>query len=305
LAPVNPPIPARPSRRGLIAEVVARAGAHDALALGAELAFHYFMALFPFFVFLATVGGLVAGFFGIANPAERIVGLAADALPREAGGVLLPPLQELLASRYRTLLPFGLIGALVSATAATNGTVKALNRAHGVRETRAAGRRWLVSLALTVAAGVLLTGAFALAAVGEIMISRWLRTSGGAPIVGWLLGVGQWVVVGALMVGVATVVYWAAPNVRQPLKWATPGALLFGGGWALATWLLRLYLTRVGEASLYGALSGVWIVMVWFMVVATLLILGGELNAALDDRPGLPQVAQRLAEDASARTWAA
>lgn len=284
-------------RKGLVSEVVLRIREHDALGLGAELAFHYFMSLFPFFVLLATVGGLLSMFLRIDNPSQRLLDLGAEALPREAAATLRPPLEELLAARYRALLPLGLLGALISATAATSSTIKALNRVHGVRETRAAGHRWLVALALTIGAGVLLTGAFALAVVGEVGLGR-LAASAAGPVVGLVLDFGRWVVVGGLLVVVAAVVYWAAPNTRQPFKWATPGALLFGGGWALATWLLRLYLTHVGEGSIYGALGGVWIALLWFMVVAVLLILGGELNAVLDDRPSLPQVGDRLAGDA-------
>jgi membrane protein len=290
---------ARWRRNGLVGEVLSRAREHDVLALGSELAFHYFMSLFPFFVLVATVGSLVAGLLGIQNPAARVADLGSATLPKEVAGALRPPLEELLAARYRTLLPLGLVGALVSATAATNSTVKALNRAHGVRETRAAGHRWLVALALTVAAGVLLTAAFGVVATGELLMGRLVAAVGGDPLVGWALGLGQWALTGVLLVAVATLVYWAAPNVRQPFRWATPGALLFGVGWAGATWLLRQYLTHVGEASVYGALAGVWVALVWFMVVATLLVLGGELNAVLDDRPGLSEVADRLAGDAT------
>jgi membrane protein len=255
------------------------------------------MSLFPFCVFLATLGGLVAAVLGIPNPAQRMVDLGAALLPREAAEALRPPLQELLAERYRALLPIGLVGALVSATAATNSTVKALNRAHDVRETRAAGHRWLVALGLTVGMGLLLTVAFGVATAGEAVAGQAAAGAGG-PLFGLVLGLGRWAVAGALLFAVATLVYWAAPNVRQPFRWATPGALLFGGGWAIATWLLRQYLTHVGEGSLYGALGGVWVTMLWFMVVATLLVLGGEVNAALDDRPGLPEIAERLSDDA-------
>jgi membrane protein len=259
-------------------------------ALSGDLAFRYFTALFPFVVFLATVGGLLSGALGIENPAQRIVAIGADALPREAADVVRPSLEELLAARYRALLPFGLVGALVSATAATNSTVRALNRAHGVRETRAAGHRWLVAFGLTIAWGVLLTAAFTLALVGQALIAPF----GGALLSGLLVGLGEWVLIIALLLGAAALVYWAAPNVQQPLKWATPGALLFAGGWVVATWGLRLYLEHAAKATVYGALGGVWVTLVWFYVVATLLILGAELNAALDDRPSLPEIADRV-----------
>jgi hypothetical protein len=163
-----------------------------------------------------------------------------------------------------------------------------------VRETRAAGHRWLVALGLTVGAGALLAGAVGLALAGELLIGRIVGAIDGGWLVGWLLGLGRWVLTGGLLLIVAALVYWAAPNVRQPFKWATPGALLFGAGWLAATWLLRQYTTVLGGHTVYGALGGVWVVLVWFLVVATLLVLGGELNAALDDRPSLRQVGERL-----------
>src|SRR5439155_24991438 len=45
-----------------------RLGAHDVAGLAAELAYRFFLALFPFVIFLAALGAFVARAAGVADP---------------------------------------------------------------------------------------------------------------------------------------------------------------------------------------------------------------------------------------------
>jgi membrane protein len=267
-----------------VACLVERARRDDLPGLAAELAFRFFLALFPFFIVLAALGGLAAAALGVRNPAEAVLNLGGDALPGPVADLLRPPLEQVLDHWHGRLFSTGLVAALLSATSATNAVVKGLNRAYGAPEARARGHRYVVSLTLTVATGALLVASFALVLLGQFAARRLAAALGREGQLDLLLAAVRWPVVCLLLLLAAALVYRWGPSVQPPWRWATPGAALFAGGWLLATWGFSIYLARVATYNaVYGALAGAIVVLVWFYVVGFALVLGGELNALLDE----------------------
>jgi uncharacterized BrkB/YihY/UPF0761 family membrane protein len=70
---------------------------------------------------------------------------------------------------------------------------------------------------------------------------------------------------------------------RATLRMILPGGVFASLGMLLATWLYALYIRNVASYNfniLYGGLSSVVLLLVWFYVLAFILILGIQLNAA-------------------------
>jgi membrane protein len=100
------------------------------------------------------------------------------------------------------------------------------------------------------------------------------------------------------MVAVVTVMlavlYYAAPNVRQPgFRWISPGSVLALVIWAVASLLFGLYASHFGSYNkTYGTLGGVIVFLVWLWISNIALLFGAELDAELERerelRAGLP-----------------
>ena len=58
----------------------------DVYGLAAELAYWFFLSLFPFFIFLAALGGFVAALLDVRDPTQQIVDLLGERQPVEAIG---------------------------------------------------------------------------------------------------------------------------------------------------------------------------------------------------------------------------
>ncbi len=71
----------------------------DISGAAAELAYRFFLALFPFFIFLAALGGFVASLSGVDNPTNEIMDMIGDSLPADSAAVLRTQLEASSSSK--------------------------------------------------------------------------------------------------------------------------------------------------------------------------------------------------------------
>ena len=78
--------------------------------------------------------------------------------------------------------------------------------------------------------------------------------------------------------------YWAAPNVKQPgFRWVTPGGILAVVGWLIASGAFAFYVANFASYNkTYGALGGVIVFLVWLWISNIAMLLGAEFNAELE-----------------------
>lgn len=252
----------------------------------AELAFRFFLALFPFFIFLTALGGFLANSVGIENPTDEIMDQLGRSLPPDAASVLRKQLDDVVQGRDAGLLSVGIVGAVLAASGGVGTMMKMMNRALGVRETRPYLLRVALAVALTAVGGALLVTSFTLFIVGQVYGVRIGEELGLGRETATLFALARWPVVTALSLLATAVLYWAAPSQRLPLRWLTPGAALFTAGWLLATYLFGVYVSRLGSFNeTYGALGSVVVLLLWFYITAFLFLLGPEVNALLRPPP--------------------
>jgi membrane protein len=81
-----------------------------------------------------------------------------------------------------------------------------------------------------------------------------------------------------------SILYWAAPNVKQPrFRWLTPGGILAVIVWIIASALFALYVANFASYNkTYGTLGGVIAFLVWLWISNIAVLLGAELNAELE-----------------------
>lgn len=257
----------------------------DVSDFAASLSYRFFLALFPFFIFITALGGFIAHVAGTSDPSARVLERFGDALPSDARSVLDTQLRGVLEEREPGLLSVGLIGTVWAASGAVGALMKATNRMYDVRETRPFWKRIGIALGLTVLGGLFFVGAFVLAVAGRAIAGAIVETAGlGGVAEAGITVIGYVFAIVLLMVAIAFL-YWATPNVRLPFKWVSPGAVLFALGWLAATLGFGFYVSNFGSYNAtYGALGGVVILLVWFYLTSYILLAGAELNAMVAQR---------------------
>ncbi|MGE0227857.1 MAG: YihY/virulence factor BrkB family protein [Dehalococcoidia bacterium] len=257
----------------------------DASDFAASLSYRFFLALFPFFIFVTALGGLVAQIGGFDNPATRLVDRFGDALPSDARSVVETQLTGVLGDQRPGLLSVGLLGTIWAASGGVGALMKATNRMYDVEETRPFWKRTVIALGLTLLGGLFFIGAFVLAVAGRAIAREVVDALAlGGYVQAGIAAAGYLAALVLLLVSMAFL-YWATPNATLPFRWVSPGAVLFAFGWLIATVLFGLYVSNFGSYNAtYGALGGVVILLIWFYLTAYILLAGAELNAMLAQR---------------------
>jgi membrane protein len=254
----------------------------DISGLSAELAYRFFLSLFPFFIFLAALGGFIADAIGTRNPTDEIMDLLGENVPADVASVLRGQIEEIIEAQNPGLVSIAIVGALWTAASGISGLIKGLNRIYGVKEGRPVWKRYLVSLGLTLLAGGALIVAFFLFIVGQVY---GLEVAGELGLEGQaaqLITLARWPIVIIAVLAAVAFLYWAAPNAKLPFRWLTPGSVLFTAAWLLLNYLFGVYLSSFSSYNVtYGALAGVVIVLLWMYLTSFLLLLGAEINFVL------------------------
>lgn len=259
----------------------------DMWTFAAALAYHTLFALFPFLLFL------VAAFSFVDAPElfEWLLAQSRRFLPREAQAAVAGVVGEVRGQREGGLLSLGIVGAVWIASGGVRSTMHAMNVAYDVPEGRRWWKRYLVSVAYTLALAVLIM----LATMGMVLGPRamaWAlgRLGAGERMIealGWLrLPLSLLLAWGAIVLA-----YFAAPNVRQRLPMVLPGAVLAVLLWAAVSLGFRVYVAQFSRYGVtYGSIGAVVMLLAYFYLSSLVLLLGAEMNAVIQHRaPGLPK----------------
>jgi membrane protein len=254
--------------------------ADDVSGLAAEMAYRLLLAIFPFLIFLAAMGGFVASALNIDNPTEKIMDSLGDALPSDAASVLRDQLRQVLAERNAGLLSLGIAAAIWAASGAMNTLIKALNRVYDVPESRPFWKRYLVSLGLTALCGLFFVTAFTALIIGQLFTEEIAGELGLGDIVRNVLYWGRFPFAALLLLAAVAFLFWAAPDARLPFRWVTPGALVFTVAWIAFTLGFGFCVANFNSYnSTYGTLGGVIVLMVWLYLSSFILLAAAELDA--------------------------
>jgi membrane protein len=253
----------------------------DVPGLAAEMAYWIIFSIFPFFIFLATLAGLIGQAIGINNIMDNITNNLYSALDPNTAETLRGVLEKILTPQSGALK----IGAIVSAVLALNSAstaistmMKSFNRAYGVEETRNFIVAKLMALGLTLILVLMLIGGsllltaggkladlFNLGAVGTVMLTI-------GRIVGAFVGIS---------LGLA-ILYWKGPSVKQAFVWISPGSILSTIALAIFSVAFGFYVSLFAGASFnktYGAIAGAIIFLFFLRIVSTIILIGAEFNA--------------------------
>ncbi len=273
-------------RAGDWLDVLKRTGkaflADGGIGLAQQIAFSSLLAFFPAVILVIGLLGLIPGAY------DALVDLLDTVAPQAVLNAIDVARQSSAGAGAGSALAVaaGTVGALWAATGATGSVIKAVNRAHELRETRAFWRVRLLAFELVFLAGLVLAMVFVLIVFGGPLGDAVARRAGLGHEFAILWAVVRWPIAFAGILLFLGLVYYLAPAERpQSRSSIIPGSLLGSTLWLALSGLFALYTSFSSSYDrTYGSLAGAIVLLLWLNYSAVALLLGAELNAELKRR---------------------
>jgi membrane protein len=247
----------------------------------AALTYYAVLSIFPALVALISILGLI----GKSATQPLLTNLGSFA-PGPARQILTNAITGLQSAKGAAGILFivGLAGALWSASGYIGGFMRAANAIWDVDEGRPIWKTIPLRLAITVVMLVLLAVSALMVVVTGPLADRVgkLIGIGSAAVTAW--DIAKWPVLLVLFALMLAILYYAAPNVRQPgFRWVTPGGVVAIVLWIVVSALFALYVAMFGSYNkTYGSLGAVIVFLVWLWLSNVVVLLGAELNAEIE-----------------------
>ena len=249
----------------------------------AALTYYSVLALFPGLIVLVAILGLVGQHPQTTN---ALLDIVRDVGPASAVDTFRGPIESVVKSNggAGALLGVGLLVAIWSASGYIGAFMRAMNAIYEVEEGRPFWKRRPLQIVITVAMVLLL----ALVAVSIVVTGPLARAIGDQVGLGdtaiTIWNIAKWPVIVVVVMGMFTVLYYVAPNVRQPrMRWVTPGGIVAVVVWLIASAGFGLYVANFGSYDkTYGSLGGVIVFLVWLWLSNLALLFGAEFDAELE-----------------------
>jgi len=268
----------RPTIASLTLEAVQRLFADEAIPLAGNIAFRTLFSAFPFLIFLTAL----AGFFGNADLAERIVTYLLSVAPEQLVRPLAPEIRSILTVPRTALLSLSALLTIWSAMAGVDSVRVGLNRAYDLKEHR--NLFWLYgqsilfvvgSAAVLLVVSLLIVFAPVFLAFIDVHAPDFRGSFATLDQLRYPIAV-------LLLTGGLLLCHRVLPAKRLNVIELLPGVLLTVAVWLALSSAFSYYLVNFNTfASTYASLSGLFAAMFFLYLAALVLIFGGEANRVL------------------------
>jgi membrane protein len=255
----------------------------DVFSYAGNIAFRALFALFPALIALLWLLHVLRA-DGLVG---TLVSLVETALPQTASEPIKQQLssvpQEQASGAFTVAAIISVGAALWALSTMMRAMMTGLNRIYGVDESRPFWKSTLTAFGLALAVAALLVSALFLIVFGSALAEQIAETAGMGVLFRWTWEIATWPVLLVLIFSACALIYYVAPDVKQRVRWISPGTVIATLLWLLFTLLYSIYVNNFASYdSLYGQLAGIVVLMAYLFTAAFILLLGGEINQVIE-----------------------
>lgn len=262
----------------IIGKMIRRFIDHDVAGAGAQMAYYLLLLIFPLLIFVIAI----LGFLNL--PVDDALYFLSLIVPRETLAFLERFIEYIFTEKHANLLLVSLVTTFWTASNALRVLANALNRAYEVEESRGYIKRKLLAIPFTLLVTLCISTALFIPILGKgllLWLAHFIQISN---ILIQYLKYLRWIMAIFTLFSVLLAMYYISPNVKIRVANIIPGAALGTAAWIIMSSLFSLYFSIFnGYAIIYGSIGAFIVLMVWLLWSSMVIIIGGELNAVLED----------------------
>lgn len=255
------------------------------------IAFSFFLALFPFLIFILTLvpyfSDYILSFFGYNtdNFLQVLEVEIQQILPGEkgVGALIFTTISDLATKERFDLLSIGFILAIYFSSNGMLGMMRSFEKSYDRTFKKRSGiRKRLVAILLTVQLSLLMIASVLLVLLGRELF-HWIDDQAGISGFSsfWLFLV-RWITIILVVYTAVSILYRYGASTIRRFSMLSPGATLATLLIIIASVGFSFYVDNYANFNrLYGPISAIIIVMLWIQINSLILLMGFELNASI------------------------
>lgn len=276
-----------------------RFGGNHGFILSSHVAMSMMLALFPFMLFVVSLGGAVSRDLNIDDLIATIFGLWPDTIAEP----IVREIRAVLSESSGRLITVGGVLAIYFASNGVDAVRLAVSYAYRETDPRPFWKTRLLCILFVVIGGLLLILALTiglglptyLRLVTESMPEELMDWGDKIALIGWLeSGLLRFLVTLTVLCFVVSACHIWLPGLHLRPRQIWPGVALTILLWIAGVWGFSIYINRFAAYSAtYAGLAGAMAALIFLYLLAAILILGAEFNGALirqhlpgEDEPG-------------------
>ena len=242
------------------------------------IAFSFFMAVFPFTLFLLTL----IPYIPVDGFQDYIFTSLQDVLPPSSFLAVESTILDILNNKQGGLLSIGFIMAAIFATNGINSVISGLTFSYHDLELRSIVSQYVVSFYLTFILTFLIVISGAIVILSEIFVNKFSDNDLIAEYIPDLIRVGRYLILAIMLFFSVSLIFYYGPKTNQHWKFISPGAFLTTILIVVISYLFGIYVSNFGQYNkLYGSIGTLLVIMLWMYVLAIVLLIGFDLNASI------------------------
>ncbi len=242
------------------------------------IAFSFFMALFPFLLFILTLIPIL----NIDGLQDYFMAFIKETLPPTTADSVDGVVNDIFNNRYNGLLSFGFLTTIFLMTNGVNAIFGGFEYSYHVKVTRNIFKQFMVAMGVSIILSLLLLFTIATMIYFQVLISNFKGY-------GWVDDDVFWIEFGRVIFLVAmiytgiSILYNYGVKELKKRSFFTSGAILTTLLTLLMFYLFGIYVEKFAQYNkLYGSIGTLLILMLFIWLNSIILLLGFELDASMN-----------------------
>lgn len=236
-----------------------------------SIAFSFFMALFPFALFILNL----IPYIPIENFQGDFMRFIAESVPPNTFGAVESILDDIMNNSYRSLLSSGFLLSIFLMSNGVFAIIGGFESSYHITISRSLFRQYLISIGLSILLAVMLLILIATFVVFEVFMHKFTILEV------WI----QWarnIFLFLMVLLITSTLYKFGAKETKKVSFISNGSVFTTVLYVLTSYLFGIYVLRFARYNeLYGSIGTLLVLMFYIWINCMILLLGFELNVAI------------------------
>lgn len=242
------------------------------------IAFSFFMALFPFALFILNL----IPFIPIEGFQQDFLRFIEDSVPPTTFDAIFSIINDIVNNSYQGLLSTGFLLSIFLSANGINAILGGFEISYHITETRSFFRLYFISLLLSLLLSMILIITVAAIVVSEVFIQK-IEFGNFEEVNVTLIQISRFGFVILMILTTTSILFKFGTKQTSKVSFVSIGSVFTTILIILSSYLFGIYVVKFAKYNeLYGSIGTLLILMFYIWINCMILLLGFELNAAIN-----------------------